>query len=599
MRKYAVLVVLLLVTSACSSNAETTAPVATTSVATPTTAVPSTTGAPSTTAAPATTVAPAATAAPTTTTTVAPTTTGAPTTTTTAAPTTTTTVTPTTTITVPASTETAGVLNDIFATCGSFLTPNDAQTWFDANPDFGERVDGNRDGTACGDGDYGGAIDCGGRAPELVLPQFCGQYSTSTAAPATTAAPTTTVAPVTTTVVPSLTEYLPPTVSGGDTILCQLLAIPAPLDTDVVRVGFPRPTKSAPAEGTVKYALVLVDFPDAPGRQDEIGPIHESVDLVSAYYHSISDGRLTITWVKSDEFVRVSQPSTSYDPTVGNPGGSTNGWGVLLSEEIIALADEIMDFSDVFGVFFYTAAATPYEAAIGPGGWSYFTTMDFSLFTTDEGPLASAYGLTSSQRVRDEPWATWAHEIGHTLGLADFYVRPDPSSFGTDEYSPMGHWALMASQLGATKSMGAWNRWLLGWLTPEQVYCAPPVPLTNAEVTLQPLVRGGDGYKAVIIPINDHKAVVAESRRSEGVDANMGGAGGVLVYTVDTSIGHMQGTQKVQLPDGRDPGPFSYGAWPDALLVVGDRLTVEGTTIEVLQSGDYDRIRISKAATNQ
>jgi|TARA_B110000263_G_scaffold244814_1_gene253393 hypothetical protein len=42
--------------------------------------------------------------------------------------------------------------------------------------------------------------------------------------------------------------------------------------------------------------------------------------------------------------------------------------------------------------------------------------------------------------------------------------------------------------------------------------------------------------------------------------------------------------------------PFSYGVWPDALLAVGDRLTVEGTTIEVLQTGDYDKIRFSKAA---
>ncbi len=100
----------------------------------------------------------------------------------------------------------------------------------------------------------------------------------------------------------------------------------------------------------------------------------------------------------------------------------------------------------------------------------------------------------------------------------------------------------------------------------------------------------------MIIPVNNHKALVAESRRSEGVDANMGGEDGVLIYTVDTSIGHMQGTQKVHLPDGRDPGPFSYGVWSDALLAVGARPTVEGTTIEVLQTGDYDRIRFSKAA---
>ena len=100
----------------------------------------------------------------------------------------------------------------------------------------------------------------------------------------------------------------------------------------------------------------------------------------------------------------------------------------------------------------------------------------------------------------------------------------------------------------------------------------------------------------MIIPVNNHKALVAESRRSEGVDATMGGEDGLLIYTLDTSIGHMQGTQKVHLPDGRDPGPFSYGVWPDALLAVGDRPTVEGTTIEVLQTGDYDRIRFSKAA---
>jgi len=62
--------------------------------------------------------------------------------------------------------------------CGGFTSQVEAQTWFDAHPDLGETVDGNGDGTACGDGDLGGATDCGGRAPELVLPQFCDQYQT-------------------------------------------------------------------------------------------------------------------------------------------------------------------------------------------------------------------------------------------------------------------------------------------------------------------------------------------------------------------------------------------------------------------------------------
>jgi hypothetical protein len=62
--------------------------------------------------------------------------------------------------------------------CGGFTSQVEAQTWFDAHPDLGETVDGNGDGTACGDGDFGGATDCGGKAPELVLPQFCDQYQT-------------------------------------------------------------------------------------------------------------------------------------------------------------------------------------------------------------------------------------------------------------------------------------------------------------------------------------------------------------------------------------------------------------------------------------
>jgi len=71
---------------------------------------------------------------------------------------------------------TAGVQNSIPATCGMFLTPTDAQMWFDANPDFGENVDSNGDGTACGDGDFGGATNCNGAVQELVLPQFCPGY---------------------------------------------------------------------------------------------------------------------------------------------------------------------------------------------------------------------------------------------------------------------------------------------------------------------------------------------------------------------------------------------------------------------------------------
>ena len=50
---------------------------------------------------------------------------------------------------------TAGAPNGVYYGCNRFFSQEDAQEWFEANLAFGEKVDTNQDGTACGDGDYG------------------------------------------------------------------------------------------------------------------------------------------------------------------------------------------------------------------------------------------------------------------------------------------------------------------------------------------------------------------------------------------------------------------------------------------------------------
>ena len=70
--------------------------------------------------------------------------------------------------------KTVGVCNEIPHTCGSFNSQGDAQTWFAANPDYGENIDTNGDGTACGQEDNGGETMC--PSGERLLPQFCAGY---------------------------------------------------------------------------------------------------------------------------------------------------------------------------------------------------------------------------------------------------------------------------------------------------------------------------------------------------------------------------------------------------------------------------------------
>ncbi|MDP6894542.1 MAG: hypothetical protein QGF73_04205, partial [Acidimicrobiales bacterium] len=55
--------------------------------------------------------------------------------------------------------------------CGVFSSQEDAQIWFEANPDYGENIDTNGDGTACGQDDNGGETLC--PSGERLLPQFC------------------------------------------------------------------------------------------------------------------------------------------------------------------------------------------------------------------------------------------------------------------------------------------------------------------------------------------------------------------------------------------------------------------------------------------
>jgi hypothetical protein len=433
--------------------------------------------------------------------------------------------------------------------------------------------------------------------------------SDATVAPTTiTVAPTTTAPLSTTVLVPDQTTtpvpledageemnsepsvpYMPPTEPSEDTSLCELKDLWRD-PYDPVRVGFPRPTENVSPEGTTKYALVPIDFPDAPGEPFEIKEAAQAARGAADYYREVSDGNFEVEWVLSDVFTRLSKPSVDYDPTVGNPGGSRNPWGVALSEEIIDLVDPHLDFTGVAAIFFYLPEATPSDALINIGGWGHL--MLEGAFSTDEGKVMFAHGAPSTHGTRYNHAWLLAHEIGHTLGPLDLYVSPATG----DELAslPMGEWGVMSSYHGAPKSMTAWNRWLIGWLKPESIYCRTIASMDSVEFTLRPLVLTGAGYRAAIIRIDDHTAVVVESRRGLGVDHRLGDHAGILVYTVDTSVGQHQGPLRLQLPEDRPLGRTYGQGWPDALLRVSDSVTVAGLTIELIQSGEYDRVRIDQ-----
>jgi hypothetical protein len=141
----------------------------------------------------------------------------------------------------------------------------------------------------------------------------------------------------------------------------------------------------------------------------------------------------------------------------------------------------------------------------------------------------------------------------------------------------------------AAIELNAWNRYIQGWLTDNQVKCLDKSNLSATEVVVSPIERVETGIKAVTIKLSDTKILVIESRRNEGLDVLSPSQAGTLVYTVDMTVMSMQGGWNIQRRTGSTALDFT-----DAALKSGDKIIVEGVTIEVLsQDSKGDKIRVS------
>jgi len=337
-------------------------------------------------------------------------------------------------------------------------------------------------------------------------------------------------------------------------------------------------TENIPASGPIKIAFIPVDFVDVPGSYAPLSKAQADMDILSSWVSVMSGGRSSVAWVIHNSWLRASKTSNSYPKTVE---GS-------IAQEAFNLADPFINFSGVHTAIVYVPSNIGDGYSAGSG-----INLENRNFSTNEGSVknvmnAGAYFYRADKNV----WGGWAHMLGHGLGLVDYYVR----SWSGNSPQPMHGWEIMASQDGPTQSMAAWNRWLLGWLTSDQVYCIPQSSLTSAEVTLVPINRNIAGYKTVMIPLSPSTALVVESRRGEAYDSQLGsGAYGVLAYTVDTTIDNGNGLATVQVPAAHAADlRTAHGSVKDALILTGESITVSGVTVRLVKSGDFDTVQISK-----
>lgn len=403
------------------------------------------------------------------------------------------------------------------------------------------------------------------------------------------------------------------TTPRADPRMCRPPGVPA------ITAGFPLPEGRVQSTGTVRVAVLFVDFPDAQATHTT----HQEAELglpgAEKYLEAVSYGRLDVQFVAHHRWLRTSHHLSHY---LDSDEVNTDRF----EEEIARLADPEFDFTG-YQVVMIIMPSTHFH-----GG-----AVTNRRFYTEEGGISKRAAINFIPRAETlpleavQPWSyIGAHEMAHTFGLLDMYPSdptrhqrshpPSGTAWIHSQFGAMGMKAYFpASQedprlvyewrwpdggrstsyyLGFAEAfeMLSWSRWQLGWLKESQVRC---VTEPQATITLSPVAAPGDGIAMIAIPVAETEVIVIESRRKLGYDTYHrdmtrthkcpGPAGepclpvgipallseGVLVYTVDTALGQGQLPLKV----AGDTGNAQFSDYP--ILAQGQTITTHGYTISV------------------
>lgn len=334
--------------------------------------------------------------------------------------------------------------------------------------------------------------------------------------------------------------------------------------------GFPRYESRLPSTGNVNATVLFIDFPDKPATKS-VAQAYSLVSDAAAVFTEQSYGRMNFVMsTPALSWLRMSKPST-------DASYSSDRYSVV--NEAISLANPTVNFASTDLVVVITDPDVT-AFSIGP---AFTATQGINGITVDGKEITnfvnSGYDLSSWGSI----WLN--HEVTHTLGLVDLYRYGAAGAPGAKDFIlyDVGNFSYMGNNSFESNSPGltAWERWVLGWLDDSQMTCVNPY--TSGPITSQiTALHSSGGQKALVIPVNDTQVVVVETRRANGIDANIIKTG-TLVYLVNSKAGSGNGAIKVYPKTGITDPYLTL-----APRSVGESVTVAGIKVEVVSSSSTE-----------
>lgn len=409
-----------------------------------------------------------------------------------------------------------------------------------------------------------------------------------------------------------------------------LLAAPPELDEDHCRIpqknkkrgvfstGFPVEVTNLSPEQEISVVAVAIDWVDAPGTDADIAIGNSDIETFATYLEEVSEGRLSFEITDASTWYRLPEPTTAY------PQDQRSSPNIKVAQAAIDIADSDFDFQlyDIVIFVLPQGAALPSGQPQTPQNFADFHNFNeipagsSQRLMSDEGWIRNYLGAGLYFDDSNRPaWSYYIHETGHMFGLPDWYLREGNMLFSPYQENPlmipigpMSTWSMMSTQDGPSRTFDAWARWLMGWITTEQVYCLDHLQVHASDpfdMELLALDQYGPGTKALFIRTGENSGLGIESRRPVGLDENLvqwrragRNTQGIIVYRIDTTKGDAGGTLSLVTPIGRSVSYLpSTPPAIDALFALGDVAEVDGIRIELIRSDDSDVVRLSSLLT--
>jgi M6 family metalloprotease-like protein len=357
-------------------------------------------------------------------------------------------------------------------------------------------------------------------------------------------------------------------------------------------------------DGNHRIAVIPVQWPDLKGELDIMQTLKPAAQKVDDWYETYSRGKVSFDWSFYDGWITLPDESENYSQSEAQQ--NTGQWSRENTSVIdyfwssaLKASDPFVDFTDVDMVFFIlpTTQDVVAEFNLWPPG--------SGVFQTDEGQIERGY-TPGNYHFRDgnEVWMFWIHEMLHYFKLPDLYWV-DQNSVKRSAHTlpgPMQNFDILTNQGGITKSLNGWLMWLAGWAHDKEIYCLTPDNFKESSFEITTIDQTDESLKSVILKISETSAVVIESRRRTAFDSQLDqrSRDGVLVYHVNTAIGHGEGPLTILAPAGRTliatlKGGGQKATALDAVLYEGNSIDIAGYHITVNQAKEFsDVVSVSK-----